>query len=161
MGATPRLFLTQLVHCIYASTAASVFKESDIPDLLWHARNANAERGVTGMLLYIEGGFFQVIEGGASVVDDVYGRILRDPRHSRITSIIREPIAARDFSEWTMGFSTLDPLDAGQLIGENDFFNAASCVTQIDSGRAKKLLAAFGAGRWRPQRTGMHRAVRY
>jgi hypothetical protein len=151
--------VTQLIHCIYASTAASIFKESDIPALLEHARTANAEGALTGMLLYIEGGFFQVLEGDDTVVDEVYGRIKRDPRHSKVTLIIQEPIAVRDFSDWTMGFCTVDSLEAGQLIGENDFFKSASCVTRLDGGRAKKLLAAFRTGRWRHQRTGTHRAV--
>jgi Sensors of blue-light using FAD len=149
----------ELIHCIYASTAATIFKESDIPALLEHARTANADRELTGMLLYIEGGFFQVLEGDDAVVDEVYGRINRDSRHSKITLIIREPIAARNFSEWTMGFSTVDPLEAGLLIGENDFFKSASCVTELDGGRAKKLLAAFRTGRWRHQHTGTHRAI--
>ena len=91
--------MTQLIHCIYASTAAAIFKESDIPALLEHARTANSERALTGMLLYIEGGFFQVLEGDEADVDDVYARINRDSRHSKVTLIIREPIAARDFSE--------------------------------------------------------------
>jgi hypothetical protein len=110
--------VTQLIHCIYASTAAAIFKESDLPALLEHARTANSERALTGMLLYIEGGFFQVLEGDDAAVDDVYALINLDPRHSKVTLIIREPIAVRDFSEWTMGFSTIDPLEAGQLIGE-------------------------------------------
>jgi Sensors of blue-light using FAD len=151
--------VTHLIHCIYASTAESNFNESDIPALLTRARAANAERAITGVLLYIDGGFFQVLEGDAGAIDEVYSRILRDPRHSRITLIIREPIAARNFSEWTMGFCTVDRREAGGLIGENDFFASASCVTQLDSGRAKKLLAAFRAGRWRHQRTGTHRAI--
>jgi len=151
--------VAQLIHCIYASTAAAIFKESDIPALLTQARAGNAPRSVTGMLLYIDGGFFQVLEGESAVVDDLYHHIQRDTRHSRITLIIREPIAARDFSEWTMGFQTLDPLEAGELIGENDFFSSASCVSQMDGGRAKKLLAAFRAGRWRSQRTETLRAM--
>jgi hypothetical protein len=151
--------VTNLIHCIYASTAESTFSESDIPALLTHARGANAERNVTGMLLYIDGGFFQVLEGEADAIDEVYRSILSDPRHSRITLIIREPIAARAFGEWTMGFCTVDAGEAGELIGENDFFKSASCVTQLNSGRAKKLLAAFRAGRWRQQLTGTQRAL--
>jgi hypothetical protein len=151
--------MTQLIHCVYASTAESIFKESDIPALLERARTFNAEQALTGMLLYIEGGFFQVLEGDDAVVDDLYGRIKRDPRHSKITLIIREPIAARDFSDWTMGFRTVDAREAGKLIGENDFFKSASCVTQLDSGRAKKLLGAFRTGSWRHQRTGTHRTI--
>jgi hypothetical protein len=151
--------VTQLIHCIYASAATPVCKESEIPVLLKQARAGNERCAITGMLLYIDGGFFQVLEGDCDVVDELYSHIQRDPRHSRVTLIIREPIAARDFSEWTMGFSTIDALEAGQLIGENDFFKSASCVARLDSGRAKKLLAAFRDGRWRSQRTETHRAM--
>jgi hypothetical protein len=151
--------MTELIHCIYASSAASSFKEYDIPALLEQARMANAERDLTGMLLYIDGSFFQVLEGEAAAVDEVYGRILQDSRHTLVTLIIREPIAARNFSEWTMGFCTVDALKAGQVIGENDFFKSASCVAHMDSGRAKKLLSAFRGGRWRIERTGKHRAI--
>lgn len=60
------------------------------------------------MLLYTEGGFFQVLEGDAADVDDTYSRIERDRRHCKITLINRESIAAREFSQWTMGFCTVD-----------------------------------------------------
>lgn len=151
--------MTQLSHCIYASLAAPEFAEHEIPGLLERARAANSLHGLTGMLLYIEGSFFQVLEGEAAAIDDVYARISRDTRHTRITLIIREPIENRSFSEWTMGFTTVDRLEAGKLIGENDFFNSASCVAQLDSGRAKKLLTAFRSGRWRMEGTGKHRAI--
>jgi hypothetical protein len=58
--------MTQLIHCIYASSAAPSFKEYDIPALLERARMANAECDLTGMLLYIDGSFFQVLEGEAA-----------------------------------------------------------------------------------------------
>lgn len=151
--------MTQLIRCIYASLAAPSFKEDELPLLLERARHANAGQSLTGMLLYIEGSFFQVLEGEAEAVDAVYTRIIRDPRHTRVTLIIREPIAQRDFSEWTMGFSVVDRLDAGELIGENDFFTKASCIDDLDAGRAKKLLAAFRNGRWRLERTGVQPVV--
>jgi hypothetical protein len=151
--------LKQLIHCIYASLAMPQLKESELPLLLEQARSANAKANLTGMLLYIDGSFFQVLEGEAQTVEAVYTKIQHDPRHTRVTQIINEPIAGRDFSEWTMGFSVLDRLDAGKLIGENDFFTAASCVAQMGVGRAKKLLSAFRDGRWRLERTGLHRVV--
>jgi hypothetical protein len=149
----------ELIHCIYASTAQSAFHESQIPALLQQARTANAALGLTGMLLYIKGSFFQILEGHAEDVDATFERISRDTRHTRVTLIIREPIASRRFGEWTMGYQTVDPLDAGELIGENDFFKSASCVTEIGSGRAQKLLRAFALGSWRLQRTGVQPAI--
>jgi Sensors of blue-light using FAD len=151
--------MTQLIRCIYASLAVPDFKEDELPLLLERARNFNALHSLTGMLLYIEGNFFQVLEGEAEAVDALYTRIMLDRRHTRVTLIIREPIAQRDFSEWTMGFSVVDRLDAGQLIGENDFFRKASCIDNLDAGRAKKLLAAFRNGRWRLERTGVQRVA--
>jgi hypothetical protein len=151
--------VTPLIRCIYASLAASSFKEDELPVLLERARHANAGQSVTGMLLYIEGSFFQVLEGEAEAVDAVYTRIMRDPRHTQVTLIIREPIAQRDFSEWTMGFCVVDRLHAGELIGENDFFTKASCIDNVDAGRAKKLLAAFRKGRWRLAGTGVQRVA--
>jgi hypothetical protein len=111
------------------------------------------------MLLYIGGSFFQLLEGKAQEVDSVYAKIARDARHTRVTLIIREPTLERDFSGWTMGFSTVDPLEAGKLLGENDFFSEASCVTRLDSGRAKTLLAALGKRRWQLERRGMFQAL--
>jgi hypothetical protein len=57
-----------------------------------------------------------------------------------------------------MGFASIAREDAAQLVGENDFFASASCLERIDGGRAKKLLLAFRAGRWRTEHTGVHRA---
>jgi hypothetical protein len=150
----------ELIHCIYASAAEAGFHESRIPALLEQARTANAAHGLTGILLYIHGSFFQVLEGRPADVDATFERIARDPRHSRVTQIIREPIAARRFADWSMGFHTVDPLDAGALIGENDFFRSDSFVTQIGRGRARKLLEAFASGSWRIQLTGLQRVMR-
>jgi hypothetical protein len=132
--------------------------EAAIQDLLARARRSNAAQGITGMLLLIDGSFFQVLEGEAAAVDTVYETIVRDSRHDRVTQIIREPIAQRSFGEWSMGYTTVGRDDAERLIGENDFFGGADCLERINPGRAKKLLVAFGAGRWRTEHTGIHRA---
>ena len=147
-----------LIHCIYASRGNAKLGEADIQLLLERSRHKNAERGITGMLLFIEGSFFQVLEGDAEIVDSVYETIARDSRHDRVTQIIREPISKRCFGEWSMGFAAVERVDARKAIGENDFFGSAECLERINAGRARKLLVAFGAGRWRTEKTGLHRA---
>lgn len=131
-----------LTHCIYASLSAATFKEKDLPQLLVQARAANERNGLTGMLLYIKGSFFQVLEGDSTAVDSLYAKIQQDPRHTHVTRILREPIEHRTFAEWTMAFETLEPLDAAEIIGDTDFFSNASGIQKIDQGRARKLLAA-------------------
>ena len=147
-----------LIHCIYASRATTDLSGADIQRVLERSRHNNAERGITGMLLFIEGSFFQVLEGDAKVVDEIYETIARDARHDRVTQIIREPISKRCFGAWSMGFTSVERTDVQQAVGENDFFGSAECLEHINAGRARKLLIAFGSGRWRTEKTGIHRA---
>ncbi len=150
--------MTRLVQCIYASKATPSFEAQDIPQLLEHARRRNTADDITGMLLYVERNFFQVLEGEDAVVAASFARIRDDARHSRVTQIIREPIFERSFFEWTMGFANVDLADVKASIGENDFFTSGSCLEELSPGRARKLLNAFRQGRWRAEETGMHRA---
>jgi hypothetical protein len=149
--------MTSLGHIIYCSAASAEFDEACIASILEQSRASNAARGITGMLLYVQRCFFQVLEGDPAVINPVYETIQLDPRHYRITRIIAEPIAQRSFGEWTMGFSTLAAAQAGSLLGENDFFSSAACLTEMNEGRAKKLLSAFRHGRWHTEATGAHR----
>jgi Sensors of blue-light using FAD len=151
--------MNPLIHSIYSSAATATFEEHEIPALLEQIRKANEAHDVTGMLLYIEGSFFQVLEGEPAVVDPLIRKIQGDTRHERFTLIIREPIPERNFGGWTMGFEAIGLSEAGELLGENDFFESAFCVARLNPGRAKKLLSAFRGGRWRAEHTGAHRAV--
>jgi hypothetical protein len=138
-----------LIHLIYASVAVQPFDSTQLLELLQQSRAANAQSGITGMLLHKEGNFFQVLEGPREQVHNLYRKITQDARHSQMTLIIDEPISKRNFESWSMGFAELSAKDLQQIEGCNDFFQSGACFARINSGRAKKLLMAFGAGRWR------------
>jgi hypothetical protein len=144
-----------LIHCIYSSAATHDFGHAELEVLLNKARNFNALNGLTGMLLYSEGSFFQVLEGDEAVVDALYEKIEADGRHEQVTKIVREPIHKRAFAAWTMGFSNVSREDLARMDGCNDFFTKARCFAELDSGRAKKLLAAFRDGRWHKIASGL------
>ena len=135
--------MPSLIRCIYSSVASSSFSEDHIPALLAHARSANAARGVTGMLAYINGNFLQVIEGTEKSVDELLTKISADARHHRIFVLVREPISTRSFADWSMGFEALLPADMDALIGENDFFDLGRCMDSLDSGLVKTILLSF------------------
>jgi hypothetical protein len=148
--------MPSLEHLIYASVATQAFGASQLTQLLEKSRASNGRLGLTGMLLHSDsdGSFFQVIEGGHAAVDNLLQKLLLDGRHSHLTMIIREPIAERSFDGWTMGFSSVSPEKLRKIPGLNDFFQKGSSFTDLDAGRAKKLLAAFAEGRWRPKHLG-------
>lgn len=146
--------MTDLIHCIYASAIAPDFDETQLPALLKAAREKNQRLGLTGMLLFARGSFFQVLEGTAEVVDALYATIAADRRHRKVTLIIREPIVKRHFGDWTMGFSQVTQAELESLAGVNDFFAKGQALAAIDAGRAKKLLTAFQQGRWHMRLSG-------
>jgi hypothetical protein len=144
--------MPSLIHLIYASVATQDFGTTDLTELLQRAREANRRLGVTGILLFSDSNFFQVLEGEPSEVSQLYEKITGDKRHAQCTLIIREPITRRSFANWSMGFSKVSPEALRSIAGLNDFFRDGLCFTQLDSGRAKKLLGAFAKGSWRAKR---------
>jgi hypothetical protein len=145
-----------LEHIIYASAATQTFGAQQLVELLQKSRASNELHGLTGMLLHsdADGSFFQVLEGEPEAIDELYQKILLDKRHSHLTLIIREPITERSFGGWTMGFSSVSPDKLRKVPGLNDFFRKGSSFSDLDAGRAKKLLSAFAQGRWRPKHLG-------
>jgi hypothetical protein len=146
------------MHCIYASAATRHFETAELAELLKAARKHNQAAGLTGMLLYTEGSFFQVLEGVPDAVEALYAKIELDKRHDQVTKIVTEAIPSRSFADWTMGFSQVSRKELAQISGTNDFFSGSSCFLGLDSGRAKKLLSAFHEGRWRKTLAGAQTA---
>ena len=88
---------------LYASNTNRDTPDSVLDDILAASRRNNAGAGVTGMLLYVEGGFMQVLEGEEEAVRAIYARICQDKRHWN-TLVLLDRQAPRAFSEWSMGF---------------------------------------------------------
>lgn len=140
--------MMDLVHCIYCSAARTEFSAKELTALLEVCRRNNAAIGVTGILLYRAGSFFQVLEGDRPVVDALFLKIAADPRHARTTKIIQESITERSFGAWTMGYPQVSATELSKIPGLNDFFARGASYMDIGEGRAKTLLAAFQSGKW-------------
>jgi hypothetical protein len=139
----------ELALVAYASAASAPFTGQALSDLLLRARRTNSSIGLTGMLLYHQESFFQVLEGPPAALERLYERICADQRHTKITKLIHEPIEQRSFAEWTMGLGQPDRAELGAIPGLNDFFRQGSCLWELEPGRARTLLNAFREGRWR------------
>jgi hypothetical protein len=150
--------MEDLIHVIYVSSAAPDISEHDTVKFLNDARKANRKNDVSGLMLYIGGCFLQLLEGEAAKVDSVCRAIFQDKREMRM--LLREPIAEREFPEWTMGFEAVAPLEAARLLGEPLLFDSVSRVARIESNSAKTLLSIIGRRRWQSDRSGLFRAIR-
>jgi hypothetical protein len=139
-----------LVHCIYCSASTKgAFSPADLETLLAECREKNSKAGLTGMLLYRDGTFFQVLEGDRPVVEDLLERLRKDKRHQRLTKIIMESIEERAFTQWTMGYARISKRELAEIPGLSDFFTQGRSYMELGEGRAKTLLGAFKDGAWR------------
>lgn len=138
-----------LIHCIYASSATVNFNKDDLDGLLAICRANNRKINISGMLLFQNRSFFQILEGEKSAVTNLYEKIGGDKRHDKVVKIIEEQIQVKSFAEWTMGYSNISPRSFSKIDGLNDFFAQGKCFGELEEGRVRKLLQAFKDGQWR------------
>lgn len=138
-----------LILLAYSSVGTHHFEQGELVDLLAFARNFNSRNGLTGMLLYVDESFFQILEGDPKTLHDLYSRIEQDKRHTRLIKLIDMPIEKRTFSDWSMGFAKVTRADLATIPGLNDFFGKGSVFSELEPGKAQILLEAFRDGKWR------------
>lgn len=108
--------------CLYVSSAAPGLSLAEIDALLIEARRRNEQDGITGVLLFGGGNFMQYFEGPRAAAEALLARLLRDKRHFDMHLIMNDPVEARRFSSWAMGFLTGEAtrLRAGHAALAND-----------------------------------------
>ncbi|MEO3387386.1 BLUF domain-containing protein [Mesorhizobium sp. CAU 1741] len=94
---------------LYASGATNPVTAAEIENILQKSRANNAALGITGLLLYADNMFIQVLEGNESDVRALAQRIKRDPRHRNFMELIARDAPGRAFDGWQMGFKRLSP----------------------------------------------------
>src|ERR1700761_4061978 len=121
---------------LYVSNTRRDFPIDGLKALLERARANNAALKITGLLLYIDGGFLQVLEGERDVLRDLYAVIAKDNRHWD-AKLLLDQEGARNFGNWSMGFRALgeEPADAG-LVG----ITQGALNGLIKPGQAKPIL---------------------
>ncbi|MFQ3251196.1 MAG: hypothetical protein ACI9O6_003043 [Glaciecola sp.] len=133
---------SSLKQIIYSSRATQKFDDLSLSELLKKSRDYNLRDGVTGILLFRNGSFMQVLEGPSNVVEQTFQRISEDTRHTSILKMYEEIITKRDFPEWTMAFNG-NPGD--KIVGLSDFLNPyrSKDEKRIPHGAVKVLLNRF------------------
>ncbi|MBF9143915.1 BLUF domain-containing protein [Hymenobacter properus] len=109
--------MESLHHLVYQSSATTGLNEAELTALLTQSRNWNHGHELTGLLLYSNGDIMQVLEGPKEEVYYIFNRIAQDARHGRVVKLSDGPIAARRFSQWSMGFKALKPEEFTNLQG--------------------------------------------
>jgi hypothetical protein len=130
---------------VYVSSAIKPFSQTELLDLLAQSRDNNTSLGITGMLLYKDGNFMQVLEGEEETVQALIAKIAHDPRHRGMIILLRGPLEERQFPDWSMGFHDLNSAEVLSMPGYNEFLNTPLTGEEFsaDPTRCQKLLLMF------------------
>ena len=128
-----------MLSIVYSSSASESFSEASLPDLLVQSRENNARLGLTGLLLYRDGHFLQLLEGDDDIVRDRIDVITHDARHQHVRILLEDAIDARQFPDWTMGYGAIAPSDVDSVPGYRATFEDISAITDASGSSTAAL----------------------
>ena len=135
-----------LYNTVYCSRATAGVDAAAVDRIIQSSRRWNPENGITGLLVFGSGIFFQWLEGPRDTVTSLMERLRTDPRHENVVALTEtEEVRERLFPNWDMELvTTTDIRDVLQdaLDNARDAKNAdvlKLLLTQLDSGQFSGL----------------------
>ena len=92
----------RLIYHSRATEAALEVMEASLDEIREESTRRNAELGVTGMLMVQDGWFLGALEGAKETVQQIYGAVSTDPRHSTPEVLQSRFVAQRQFPGWSI-----------------------------------------------------------
>jgi hypothetical protein len=89
---------------MYSSQATKPMTVTDLEKILTDARAGNQARNVTGALVYVDGVFFQILEGDQAIVRNLMANIASDTRHHSVKVFYQAQVDVRAFQSWSMAY---------------------------------------------------------
>ena len=135
-----------MFQVVYLSTATREYGKDELKRILEVSRRNNEADGVTGMLCYHDGTFFQMLEGDREKVQQVMERVEKDNRHFGVTVLLEDEVEERTMKDWSMAFRELSAPEASALTGFDHALKASGSSRLSDEelkGEALGLLKSF------------------
>jgi hypothetical protein len=135
-----------LYNLVYCSRATAGVDDAAVARILESARRFNPVHGITGLLVFGSGIFFQWIEGPREHVTRLMTLIGSDPRHDSIVLLNElEEVRERLFPDWDMELVTAADIRDVLIDARNDAEDAQNAaaltllIAQLDSGQLADL----------------------
>jgi len=137
--------MSSLFQLVYASTATHPFTMEELRELLKDSHHRNAKVGITGLLLYKDGNFMQVLEGDEVAVRRLFQKISVDPRHRGVITMLQGNIKERQFPNSSMAFRDLNSPESKAISGYSEFLNTPldGELLSRDLPKCQRLLLLF------------------
>lgn len=109
-----------LYHLIYISKTRLDWSQQQLIQLLNTSWSNNKKKNISGMLVYLGDRFVQLLEGEKEDVLNTFQNIQLDPRHKEISVLLEGTSENRIFSNWSMGFKSVDYEEFENITGFRD-----------------------------------------
>lgn len=96
--------MTKIFHLVYRSYAREDLDHYSIVELINKAQTMNTKLGLTGLLMYRQNTFIQLLEGEEQVVRELYEKISKDRRHTDVKILIESKSSMRIVPQWSMNY---------------------------------------------------------
>lgn len=106
-----------MFQLVYISKALKSLSKAELTALLRQANANNKKVGISGILVYKDDQFVQVLEGEETIIRRLFEKISEDPRHTEISILSQGHIPQPEFPDWAMGFRDLSQDDLLGLYG--------------------------------------------
>ena len=126
---------------IYVSRAEEHVDYEEILNILTHAWKYNHNSYISGMLVYDNKHFMQIIQGPIATIDKLYARISNDARHTDIKLIGEELLHDRNCSGWGIGF--YDKQEVADVFYDALHIGHGEDLYNVDYSDAKSLLLSL------------------
>ena len=94
-----------MLHTLcYVSSCRDTLTVKDLEHLFLVNKRNNTEHNVSGILIYNNGNFLQILEGEENLVKTLFKKIKRDPRHRNLIPLINNSLDERIFHDYDSGF---------------------------------------------------------
>ena len=94
---------------IYSSQATAAMSLADLEQILVDARTGNERRNVTGVLVYVDGVFLQILEGEKETLRSLMRSIASDSRHTAVKVFHEVEVDGPTFKNWRMAYLSTSP----------------------------------------------------
>ena len=135
--------MSNLSIIVYRSRAVVPITDIDLFYLLAHARERNQAAGISGVILYDRGHFFQWIEGPNQQLGQIWNRIRSDERHTDIQVLADQPVPTRLFENWSMQLAHRDKQHESIIEGFVVADPALLDDLHLNSSKVPNILASF------------------
>jgi len=118
---------------VYVSKATEPMPKSKLYKILVVARGNNSRLDVTGLLVFVEGLFFQILEGDRAVVTNLMNKIASDKRHADVRIIHEVDTEQRTFPAWRMAYVAPNAQDFATWSGLRNTTSLEETLTFLKS----------------------------